>query len=128
MLGILCVFDRMAQFVVVPPLDRVGRLFCIVTGCQFVPEASWTLWKVCDVSDIVWLRDYIRPSHQKLLNDTINGIQKNPCSLLRQILRPHQYHIEKTSYGWILKKGKTKSGSKLVTVKPGRRIVWNHEE
>ena len=118
----------MAQFVVVPPLDRIGRLFCIVTGCQFVSEVSWSSWKVCDVSDMLWLREYIRPSHQKLLNETIAGVQTTPCSLLRQILRPHEYRIEKTSYGWTLKEGKSKAGSKLVAVKPGRRIVWNDDE
>jgi hypothetical protein len=118
----------MAQFVVVPPLDRVGSLFCIVTGCHFVPEVSWISWKICDVSDITWLHEYIRPSHHKLLNDTLLGIQPNPCSLLRQILRPHKYHIEKTSYGWTLKEGKSREGPKLVAVKPGRRIVWNDDD
>ena len=118
----------MAQFVVVPPLDRVGRLFCIVTGCRFAPEVSWTTWIPCDVSGMEWLREYIRPSHQKLLNDTLANIQPNACSLLRQILRPHDYRIEKTSYGWTLKEGKSKSGPKLVAVKPGRRIVWHDEE
>jgi len=118
----------MAQFVVVPPLDRVGKLFCIVTDCKFAPEVSWSLWKKCDVAEFEWLREYIRPSHQKLLNDTTMGVQTTPCSLLRQILRPHDYHIEKTSYGWSLKEGKSKAGPKLVVVKPGRRIVWNDEE
>lgn len=115
----------MAQFVVVPPLNRVGSLFCIVTGCNFAPEVSWRIWPSYDVAELEWLYEYIRPSHQKLLNETVTGVQQTSCSLLRQVLRPHNYRIEKTSYGWTLKQGESGTGSMMVVVKPGRRIVWN---
>jgi hypothetical protein len=123
----LLIYVDMAQFVVVPPLDRVSRLFCTVTACKFAPEVSWNTWSACDASCIEWLREYIRPSHQKLLNETISGEQRTQCSLLRQVLRPHDYRIEKTSYGWTLKQGKHADGPKVVAVKPGRRIIWNEE-
>ncbi len=118
----------MAQFVVVPPLERVCRFFCAVTGRQFIPEVSWSTWVSCNNVEIEWLRDYIRPSHQKLLNETLSGEQDTPCSLLRQVLRPHEYRIEKTSYGWTLKQGRIEKGPKLVAVKPGLRISWNNDE
>jgi hypothetical protein len=113
----------MAQFVVLPPLDRIRVLFVKATGAKFIPEAAWHTWKPVTTEDIVWLREYIRPSHQKILNETIDGIQESPCSLLRQILRPHEYRIERESYGWTLKHGQRTVSPTKLSVRTGT-VVW----
>ena len=114
-----------AQFVAIPPLSRLGELFHLCTGTPFVVEALWRTWLPVASNNYDWLSEYIRPSHQKLLQDTISGKQKNPCSLLRQLLRPHDYRIEKTSSGWVLKFGKQVQSPTLVGVKEGKMITWD---
>jgi hypothetical protein len=113
----------MAQFVVVPPLSRVRSLFESVTGVKFVPEACWKSWHVVNYD---WLYEFIRPSHQKLLIETIEGVQSTPCSLLRQLLRPHDYRIERTSYGWVLKQGRKSTSPGKVSVRTGV-MTWAEE-
>jgi hypothetical protein len=109
----------MAQFVVLPPLSRIRIFFEAATSAKFVPEAAWHSWKPVSTDDIAWLRDYIRPSHQKILNETMDGIQDSPCSLLRQILRPHDYRIERESYGWTLKHGPRPASPTKLSVRTG---------
>jgi hypothetical protein len=114
-----------AQFVAIPPLGRIKKLFQLCTGTPFIGDASWRSWPCVNPDAFVWLFEYIRPSHQKLLRDTIAGEQKTPCSLLRQLLRPHDYRIEKTSSGWALHFGKQISSPILVGVKEGKTINWD---
>ena len=111
----------MAQFVVVPPLGKVGGLFFVVTGKVMTVEVGWSRWM--DVSACMFdvFRPYIRPSHQKILTETIAGVQRNPCALLRQLLRPHGLRIEATSNGWILKEANAGKG---VVKKEGTTVVW----
>ncbi len=111
----------MAQFVVVPPLTKVGGAFFVVTGKVMTVEAGWSKWN--DVSACMFdvFRPYIRPSHQKILNETIAGVQRNPCALFRQLLRPHGLRIEATSHGWILKEANAGKG---VAKKDGTTVVW----
>jgi hypothetical protein len=114
-----------AQFVAIPSLSRVSELFQLCTGTSFIVEALWRTWLPVKPEALLWLSEYIRPSHQKLLRETIAGEQKNPCSLLRQLLRPHDYRIEKTSSGWVLKFGKQTQSPTLVGVKEGKMITWD---
>lgn len=117
----------MAQFGLVPPLSRIQTLFEKVSGCRFIKEVVWKSWNLADTADYEWLYEYIRPSHQKLLNETIEGIQENPCSLMRQLLRPHDYRIEKTSYGWTLRDGRKSTSPSKVSVRTGV-MVWSEED
>ena len=85
---------RNTQFKTIPPLEDIQTLFCIVTGVKFFVESTWYTFVDTNNPDIfLHFMPYIRPSHQKVLLDTVNGKQKNPCSLLRQLLRPHGYTI-----------------------------------
>lgn len=116
----------MAQFAVVPIISRIKALFEAATHVKFVKEACWTTWQPVKVSDYEWLYDFIRPSHQKLLIETVEGIQKNPCSLLRQLLRPHDYRIDRTANGWILKEGRKSTSSQSITVRKGI-MTWDED-
>ena len=117
----------MSQFVIIPPLGKIEILFEKVTGCRFVKEAAWNVWNPVVATDYEWLYEYIRPSHQKLLIETIDGTQDTPCSLLRQLLRPHDFRIERTSYGWILKEGRKSVSPCKVSVRTGV-MVWSDED
>ena len=85
---------RNTQFKTIPPLDDIQKMFCCVTGVKFFVESTWyTFVETSDPDIFLQFMPYIRPSHQKILLDTANGKQKNPCSLLRQLLRPHGFTI-----------------------------------
>lgn len=112
----------MAQFVVVPPLAKVGGAFFVVTGKVMTVEVGWSKWN--DVSSCMFevFRPFIRPSHQKILNETIARTQRNPCALFRQLLRPHGLRIEATSQGWVLKE---ENAGKAVAKKEGKLVEWS---
>lgn len=97
------------QFIVVPPLTKVTELFVKATGKHLAAGVSWVAWEICTKENFERFRKYIRPSHQKILDDTVNGIAENPCSFLRQLLRPHNYTIRRTSRGWLLQSTKDKN-------------------
>ncbi len=84
----------MSQFMVIPPLAKIAALFTKLTEKELHVEACWSTWSPYEPADIEWLRPFIRPCHQKILNETISGEQPNPLALLRQILRPHGMRIE----------------------------------
>lgn len=111
-----------AQFVEVPPIEDVKEFFTAVTGRNFNLLVTWTKWLPIDTDQLYAFRPYIRRCHQKLLKETANGTQKNPCSLLRQLLRPHGYCISlvKKTYTLI----EWKEDTKTVGVKEGGLIVW----
>jgi hypothetical protein len=88
----------MSQFMVVPPMVKVAALFKKLTGKELHVEAFWSVWEPYETADIEWLRPFIRPCHQKILNETLSGEQPNPMALLRQLLRPHGMRIE-SKYG-----------------------------
>jgi hypothetical protein len=96
------------QFIVVPPLTKVTELFVKATGKNLVAGVSWAAWEICNKEEFERFRKYIRPSHQKILEDSVNCISGNPCSFLRQLLRPHNYTIRRTSRGWLLQSTKDK--------------------
>lgn len=97
-----------AQFVQVPPLERVRQFFIFVTGQPFEPHVSWSIWKSPLQADLEWFRAYIRVCHQKILNDTVAG--ENPCKLLRQLLRPYDYYIDANAGVWSLRQGRPQKG------------------
>jgi hypothetical protein len=116
----------MAQFVIVPPIGRIRKLFETATGSKFVNDVCWKSWQPVQATDYEWLYDFIRPSHQKLLVETIECVQDTPCSLLRQLLRPHDFRIERTSYGWTLKEGRKSVSPHKISVRTGV-MTWAEE-
>jgi hypothetical protein len=97
-----------AQFVQVPSLERVRQIFSFVTGQPFEPHVSWSTWRSPSQEDFAWVRAYIRPCHQKILNDTVAG--ENPCRLMRQLLRPYDYYIDAKAGMWSLRSGHVEKG------------------
>ena len=112
-----------AQFIVLPPLTKVAALFTASTGRPMFVDVEWKAWCTVPSAEIEAFRQYIRPSHRKVLDDTVSGENPTPCTFLRQLLRPHDYRIETTSSGWILKKGKPEEAHG-VRVGSGRVVDW----
>jgi hypothetical protein len=116
----------MSQFVTLPPMDKVALMFLNATGCRLEVDASWKSWKTLSADSLAWLRPYIRPCHQTILNDTLSGEQATPLALLRQILRPYDYRIEAGAGCWMLRHGKPVKGVR-VQAKP-TIITWTDQE
>ena len=111
-----------AQFRELPPLSDIAELFRMATGRHFQPEISWSAWETVDTDDILCFEPYIRPSHQSILVETASGI-RNPCALLRQLIRPYGFCIETHRTYWVLKEQKLSTTS--VTKKAGATVVWS---
>jgi hypothetical protein len=92
-----------AQFCAIPPLAKVEALFAAATATQLNSGATWPEWHPLTAEQLEQFRPYIRPSHQRLLNSTINGENATPCAFLRQLLRPHGYKIESAARHWTLR-------------------------
>lgn len=116
-----------AQFIVAPPLPKIIDLFVSATGCTFNVDVRWSRWISISNDVIEEFRKYIRPSHQNILNDCIEGKSENPASLLRQLLRPHDYTIRRVSKLWLLttiKKDEGEKGTQLIK----KTIIINWED
>lgn len=113
----------MSQFVTLPPMDKVALLFLNATGCRLEVDASWKSWKTLSPESLGWLRPYIRPCHQTILNDTLSGEQATPLALLRQLLRPHDYRIEAGTGFWTLRHGKPAKGVRVKQTPT--TIIWS---
>lgn len=111
-----------AQFTTVPPLETVEHFFKIVTGIPFKLDATWVSWLTAEPDDVFEFLSYIRPCHRKLLMETADGVQPNPCSFLRQLLRPHGFAIRLSKKRYIVEE--LKEDSKTVGKKPGTTVVW----
>lgn len=111
-----------AQFKVIPPLDEIKELFTAATGVTFHMEASWTTWQPLDADDMLIFRPYIRKCHQKILMETVNGIHKDPCSFLRQLVRPHGFLIVYAGKRYTLTEAKEEV--KVVEKKAGTTVDW----
>ena len=111
-----------AQFVATPPLEDVEYLFTAATGCALHVEVTWSQWKPIDPDNVFCFLSYIRPCHQKILMETAN-LLRNPCALLRQLLRPHGFGIEFYRNKWTLKE--LKEELKTVSKKEGTTIEWD---
>jgi hypothetical protein len=111
------------QFKEIPPLEDVKDFLLALTGLQsFHIGATWLKWNPVDPDDIYMFLPYIRKCHQKILMDTANGIQKNPCALLRQLLRPHGFCIENVKKHYTICEWKEEV--KTVGKKKGKVVVW----
>jgi hypothetical protein len=116
-----------AQFIVVPPLPKIIDLFVRTTGCSFNVDVRWSRWFSISIESIEEFRKYIRPSHQIILNEYIEGKAENPASLLRQLLRPHDYTIRRVGKLWMLttlKKDECEKGTQLIK----KTVVINWSE
>jgi hypothetical protein len=115
-----------AQFIVVPPLAKIVDIFARATGCIFTVDVKWSRWSAVTVEQIEEFRKYIRPSHQQILNDVASGKAESPASLIRQLLRPHDYTIRRVGKLWTLatlKKDEGGAGAHLI--KQNVVIDWN---
>ncbi len=112
----------MSQFMVVPPLAKIAPLFSKLTGCTLHIDACWSTWAMHTVEDFEWLRPYIRPCHQKILNETISREQPTPLALLRQLLRPHGMRIEQRNGQYIVVISSPMGGG--ICEKEGVVIDW----
>ena len=112
-----------AQFVTVPPFEDVQEFFTAVTGKPFHLLVTWTKWNSVDTDQLYAFRPYIRRCHQKLLKETANGVQKNACSFLRQLLRPYGFCIKLTKKTYTLIEWV--EDTKLVGLKEGTTVVWS---
>jgi hypothetical protein len=110
-----------AQFRDLPPLHDIHEFFMMATGSKFQPEVTWSSWQHVDVDDILCFQPYIRPSHQKIILETAAG-ERNPCALLRQLIRPYGFCIETHRTFWVLKEMKMDVAP--VTKKAGTTVDW----
>ena len=116
-----------AQFVVIPPLEKVKSLFQSITGKEFSPDVCWGNWRFPTPEMYDTIRDYYRPCHSQILRETEEKLQKNPCALLRQLLRPHGYKIVVSGkHIWRLVNTADES-PKGVSVRTGKTVVWNDD-
>lgn len=113
-----------AQFVQVPPLEMIQKFFKSVTGVGFKLDVTWKTWLVVDPDDVFEFLPYIRKCHQKLLMETADGNQPDPCSFLRQLLRPHGFCIKLVKKTYILQE--LKEDQKTVGKKAGATVVWTN--
>ena len=83
----------MSQFSVIPDLAIVSEFIKEVTGCTSLLDSVWSSWLPGDPNRIAEylqkIRGWYRPCHLKILNETEDGLQRNPCALIRQLIRPH---------------------------------------
>ena len=105
-----------AQFIVIPPMGKVVDYFVKTTGCEFSEDVRWSRWIPLPAETTEEFRKYIRPSHQQILNDTLSGAAENPASLLRPLLRPHEYTIRRAGKCWVLSTLKKDEGPKGTRV------------
>jgi len=111
-----------AQFTTIPPLEMVQQFFKNVTGIPFKLDAMWTSWLAVEPDDVFEFISYVRPCHHKLLMETADRVQPNPCSFLRQLLRPHGFAIRLSKKRYIVEE--LKEESKTVGKKAGATVVW----
>ena len=113
------------QFIELPPITFIQELFQLSTGQPFQLGISWCTWFQVDEEEIILFRPYFRQCHQKLLLETILGVQKNTCSLLRQMLRPYKFAIVRDKKIYTLVEIKEESMG--VGKKAGATVVWNSD-
>jgi len=113
------------QFIELPPITFIQELFRLSTGHPFQLGISWCTWFQVDEEEIILFRPYFRQCHQKLLLETILGVQKNTCSLLRQMLRPYKFAIVRDKKMYTLVEIKEEATG--VGKKAGAMVVWNSD-
>ncbi len=114
------------QFVVIPSFEKVADYFQRITGKLLCEGVSWNTWRFLESEQYDVLRQYYRPCHIRVLEDTITKKYENSCVLLRQLLRPHGYKIEKTNTNsWTLQAIRNDSSPTRVSTKEGTTVIWN---
>lgn len=116
-----------AQFVIVPPLEKVKLMFQYITGKELVSEVCWGNWKYPTAEMYNMIRQYYRPCHSQILQETEEKVQKTSCALLRQLVRPHGYRIVTNGKNtWKLVNTADES-PKGIIVRSGKTVVWNED-
>jgi hypothetical protein len=92
----------MAQFRVVPSLKKIAVIFKEATGMVLEVGITWKEWKELSRETLESLRPYYRPCHIHILEETESEKYENPCTLLRQLLRPHGLRISVKHSEWKL--------------------------
>jgi len=110
-----------SQFTSLPPFPYIEELFRKATGRILSVYTTWQSWLPVEPDEYFVFQPYIRPCHQQILMETINGFQPNPCSLLRQLLRPYGLMIQKKKNEY---KVCTHSDS-TIGKKEGTTIIWS---
>jgi len=84
-----------SQFKQLPSREQVEHLFHAITGKSILPKATWITWEPKDswIHLIPPFEQYIRPCHRLLIRSLLKGYTNDPCSFLRQLLRPFGLHI-----------------------------------
>ncbi len=116
-----------AQFVVIPPLEKVKSLFQYSTGKELTPDVCWGNWKFPTTELYDLIRPYYRPCHSQILQETEEKIQKSPCALLRQLLRPHGYKIVASGKNTWKLVNSLDDSPKGIIVRSGKTVVWNED-
>jgi hypothetical protein len=111
----------MAQFIVPPPLTKIEPIFVSATGQPFQHGSTWSTWNTpANVDALQAVLPYYRPCHQKLINELLTYPTQPPLALLRQLLRPYDYAIErKGTAGWQLVRE-----THVVRSAKGCEITW----
>jgi hypothetical protein len=109
------------QFSELPPISDIGELFLKVTGVKLTLYTTWRTWILVDPEEYFIFQPYIRPCHQRILVETINGVQPNPCAFLRQLLRPYGLHIVKRNNQYKV----CELSEQTVGKKPGTLLSWS---
>ncbi len=94
----------MAQFSVIPDMEKISIFVKEVTGKLCEVDTTWTEWSTGNPDTIqaclTFFRTCYRPCHLKLLNELEEGNHSNPCALIRQLLRPHGLTVQYRNKVW----------------------------
>lgn len=111
-----------AQFIVIPPLARVSAYFTEATGKPLTPNITWNRWNALSSETYDEIATYVRPCHSGILDSTRDGLYENPCTLLRQLLRPHGLRIDYRNKIWTVRTAEFQE--KGIRTRSGCVIVW----
>jgi len=112
------------QFSELPPISDINDLFLKATGVKLTLYTTWSSWNPVDPEEYFIFQPYIRPCHQRILVETINGVQPNPCAFLRQLLRPYGLHIVKRNNQYKV----CVVSEHTVGKKPGTLLSWSEPD
>ena len=109
-----------SQFVVIPPLKLVEKIFQCCTEKPLEAGVTWIQINEPDAQSMQIIRKYIRNSHAKLWEQFAQGF--GALAFLRQILRPHGFSIKKAEPGYKLI---LLAANETVIIRSGQTIEWN---
>ena len=90
---------HLQQFVQTPPRAMVEALFEAMTGHPCRVGVTWREWVPVAPGALEVFRPYIRPCHQRLLNNAVTAgtaaaTTTAIVAFMRQLLRPHRLQID----------------------------------